>query len=117
MLNNIEPTLSTFLESLHKKGYKAGFETAAADSIKCIETGKKYVPADMQIVKLHRFEGESDPGDNSIAYAVKCNDGEKGIIIAAYGMYGSAEVNNFMKKVKITDRQNIAGPVLQPIFQ
>ncbi|MBI1226698.1 MAG: phosphoribosylpyrophosphate synthetase [Bacteroidetes bacterium] len=111
MLVNNEPTLSMVTESFRKKGYKAGFVMEAKDAIKCIETAKEYAATDLIVEKLHRFEGESDPADNAIVYAVKCNDGQKGVIIAAYGMYGSAQINNFMKKVKMTDRENIAGPV------
>ena len=113
MRKNIEPTLSIVTEVLRKKGFKAGFMMEAKETIKCIETEKEYLPSDLQIIKMHRFEGESDPGDNSIVYAVECSDGQKGIIIAAYGMYGSAQINNFMKNVGFTKRGNVATPVQQ----
>lgn len=103
------------MESLRKQGYKAGFVTKGKDIIQCIETKKEYAPTDLKIVKLQRFEGESDPGDSSIVYAVECSDGQKGTIIAAYGTYGSTGISQFMKKVKTSDRSNIAGPTQQPI--
>lgn len=111
--NNNLQTLSMVTESLRKKGFKASFVAETSDMIKCVETEKNYAPSDMKVVKLHRFEGESDPGDNSIVYAVKCNDGKKGVIIAAYGMYGSAQINNFMKEVEMEDSTEIAAPIGQ----
>ncbi len=117
MLDNTEPTLMAFLETLRKDGYEAGFKIGDNNKVECVENKKEYSPHDLQIVKLHRFEGESDPSDSSIVYAVKGKDGLKGVIISAYGMYGSASINNFMKEVESAKKENIVGPVKEPVHQ
>jgi len=50
-------------------------------------------------IALYRFEGELNPSDNAILYAIKTNDGEKGTIVDAYGMYNDLLITNFMKLV------------------
>ena len=46
-----------------------------------------------------RFEGDSDPADNSILYVVETNDGTKGTLIDAYGPYADPKVSKFMQQV------------------
>ena len=42
---------------------------------------------DADIVELYRFEGESDPGDESVVIALRCHVcGAEGSLVAAYGM-------------------------------
>jgi len=60
----------------------------------------KYSADQLEIVKEYRFEGESNPGDMSILYAVKANDGTQGTVIDAYGTYADNELGEFMKGVK-----------------
>jgi hypothetical protein len=46
-------------------------------------TQKTFQPADFEILHFYRFEGESNPADNAILYAIKTIDGEKGTIVDA----------------------------------
>ena len=62
-------------------------------------TQKTFEPAEVEILHFYRFEGESNPSDNAILYAIETNDGEKGTIVDAYGMYNDVLVTNFMKLV------------------
>lgn len=64
-------------------------------------TQKTFEPAEVEILHFYRFEGESNPSDNAILYAIETNDGEKGTIVDAYGMYNDVLVTNFMKLVDI----------------
>jgi hypothetical protein len=103
-------TVSIATEELRKNGYDASFELEE-DLLKSTTSGKTYSPKDIKIIQFHRFEGDSDSGDEAIVYAIQCIGGEKGTIVSAYGMYGSAALNNFMKKVKIKDKTTVAGPI------
>ena len=51
-------------------------------------------------MNFFRFEGESDPDDNAILYVIETNDGTKGTLIDAYGVYNDAKVTQFMKEVE-----------------
>jgi hypothetical protein len=65
-----------------------------------LETQKIYQPDQVRVVHFYRYEGESDPDDNAILYAIETNEGEKGTIVDAYGMYSDPLVSNFMKQVE-----------------
>lgn len=64
------------------------------------ENNKHYNPRDVEIVNFYRFEGASDPADNTILYVISTNDGTKGTISDAYGAYGDELVTSFMQKVE-----------------
>ncbi|TGE26684.1 hypothetical protein [Hymenobacter metallicola] len=61
---------------------------------------KSYAPEEVTIVDFYRFEGESDPDDMSILYALECNDGVRGTISSAYGTYADSDSLEFFKKVE-----------------
>ncbi len=47
-------------------------------------TQKTYQPDQVKVVNFYRYEGESDPDDNAILYAIETTEGEKGTIVDAY---------------------------------
>lgn len=57
-------------------------------------------PSDWVIDKIYRFEGESNPSDNSILYAISHKNGtDKKMLINAYGMDSKDEVGNFVEQI------------------
>jgi len=64
------------------------------------DSNKSYAPDEVTIVDFYRFEGESNPDDMSILYAIEANDGVRGTISSAYGTYGDADANEFMLQVE-----------------
>lgn len=54
-----------------------------------------YAPEEVSIADFYRFEGESNPDDMSILYAVECHDGTRGTISVAYGVYAESEMDTF----------------------
>ncbi len=64
------------------------------------ERSKGYAPDEVTIVDFYRFEGESNPDDMSILYAIQTTDGVKGTISSAFGVYADADVDEFLKKVE-----------------
>jgi len=92
-------TLAYATESLLKRGYRVNF--------KVNEMGKltdskdlEFEPSEVILMEIYRFEGMSNPADNSILYAVKTRTGEKGIVIDSYGADGSKITSDFMNKVE-----------------
>ena len=63
------------------------------------ESKKSYGAEEVTIVDFYRFEGESDPDDMSILYAIECADGVRGTISNSFGTYADAETDDFLKKV------------------
>ena len=92
-------TLSSCLNRLVRQGYEEDFKVNKSGL--CGVHGKKsYQPEEVHIVDFFRFEGASDPADNSILYAIETNDGTKGTLTDAYGAYGDANVDKFIKQVE-----------------
>ncbi len=89
---------------LPKRGYSSTFRCEDGKMV-CIQTENKYASKDMKIEELHRFEGYSNPADNSIIYAVACNDGEKGIIVSSYGADADSGLGEFMKTVDVVPNE------------
>lgn len=79
-------TLIEALEDLKQRGYSEEFELEPA-CIFCKAKNLRFKPEEFEIAEVYRFEGMSDPDDNSVLYAVRGKDGTKGIIVDAYGPY------------------------------
>jgi len=98
-------TLSQVMKRLPELGY--GEELKIKREKGAILTGdeeKIYQPEDLKVVKVYRFEGESDPADMAVIYALQTNDDKKGYLLDAYGTYSGEDalyVNEFIKKIKI----------------
>lgn len=103
--------MSTLLEVLNKckeRNMDVDFEFTA-QGMRAGKEGKKfYQPADLKIVKTYRFEGISNPDDNSILYIIEANDGTKGTLIDSYGVYSSHDdqqgFDNFIRQIEVEDR-------------
>mgnify|MGYP003651233956 FL=1 len=55
----------------------------------------------LEVIKYYRFEGMSDPDDNTILYVIETTTGEKGLLVDAYGMYAGNVPRDLVKKLKI----------------
>jgi hypothetical protein len=71
---------------------KQGLYSTAKDRV--------FKPEEVKVINFYRFEGESDPADNSIMYVIETSDGLKGTLVDAYGPYADEGVNKFMKEVE-----------------
>lgn len=101
--------LSVVLERLQEKGY--GRELIITEAGAQI-TGEQriYKPAELTIIKVYRFEGESDPADMSVVYAVRTADGEKGYLMNAYGTYSDQDneyYDAFIVGVAIDEQEDV----------
>ncbi len=69
----------------------------------CAQTDKYYQPEDLKIIKTYRFEGESDPADNSVIYVIRvCNTDTIGYSFSAYGVYADdGNIDDLIRKIPI----------------
>ncbi|SJZ97560.1 hypothetical protein [Sediminibacterium ginsengisoli] len=101
------PYLKTLVECVNKMvtdGYTEDF-TVADGKLKSLKTEKLYSPAEVSVVNFFRFEGQSDPQDNSILYAIETSDGAKGTLIDAYGPYADENISKFMTEVEKMEKK------------
>lgn len=89
--------LSEKIKDLEKKGFNK--ELRFVEGVLKDEAGNTYKPSDLKIVEEHRFEGESDPGDMTILYAVESGNGLKATVATPYGTYED-ELAEFMMDVE-----------------
>ncbi len=66
---------------------------------------KLYAPEEVDIVNFYRFEGMSDPGDNSILYEIQTSDGAKGTLVTPYGPDCPAYVAEFVARIEQIEKQ------------
>ena len=92
-------TLSACSNMLEKAGFNTPFLTLN-EGIKSISSDRVYTPHQVKIVNFYRFEGNSDPEDNAILYAIEAVSGEKGMLIDAYGSEGDIKISNFIVQVE-----------------
>ncbi len=95
-------TLSQVTENLRSKGFNEDFEMTDK-GFTAKKTGIVLPPDKVKIRKVYRFEGESNPGDMSVLYAMETDEGVKGILIDAYGTYAGNEPDalaDFLREVK-----------------
>jgi len=92
-------SLATCLNRMVNEGYTEDFKVTES-GLESLHKHSNYTPDQIQVVNFFRFEGESDPDDNAILYVIETNDGTKGTLIDAYGVYNSPQVSKFMKDVE-----------------
>ncbi len=86
------------IDQLEAQGYCRSFKLDNG-LLRCSETDKAYRPKDMKICGTYRFEGASDPDDSRVVYALETSDGNKGMVVDAYGIYASPELAQFLDGV------------------
>lgn len=96
---NFYDTLTEALEALKAKGYTNDFDLLP-DQIECKKLGKCYNPNNFTVKEFHRFEGMSNPDDMSVVYAIEAADGEKGVMVDAYGTYADPPTQEMIQKLK-----------------
>jgi hypothetical protein len=95
--------LSEILGKLRDQGYTEDF-VMEDKGIKNKTSGETYKPEDLTIMKVYRFEGDTDPADMSVVYAIESKGGDKGIFLDAFGTYADYDgqkAAEYFKKVNI----------------
>lgn len=99
-MENSEPTLSETLKKLRAEGYTEDFNLKS-DCIDCRMGQIKIYPKDFHIDKFFRFEGQSDPSDSAILYAISSEQFQlKGVLVNAYSIYSESITNDLLDKLK-----------------
>ena len=91
-------TVSLAVNGLKQRGYSIDFNLQE-DCIYCNSTGK-LAPEEFIISEVHRFEGQSDPADEAVVYAIESKHGEKGVLVNGFGISAEALSDDMIKKLK-----------------
>lgn len=93
-------TLSEGINSLRKEGYTEDFNLKQ-DCIECGNGKFRIFQDEFRIDKVYRYEGDSNPDDESVLYAISSDKHNiKGILVNAYGIYSEDITDEMLSKLK-----------------
>ncbi len=96
-------TLTEALEGLRQEGYTQDYNLKP-DCLHCQPDNIELRPADFDIVNVYRFEGMTNPSDESVLYAIETRNGHKGVLVDAYGPYSEAITPAMAEKLRYTPK-------------
>jgi hypothetical protein len=91
--------LASCINKMKEDGYTEDFQVSKK-GLTTFNESTHYSPRDVKIVNFYRFEGASDPGDNTILYVIETSDGTKGTLVDGYGAYASPEASKFIVDIE-----------------
>lgn len=96
-------TLSEAVNDLLKRGYTTDFLVSSEkDCLLCRDGSQELSPEDFEIDEVYRFEGMTDPADESIVFAISSESkGIKGMVINSFGAdfgYRSSRLVEHLRK-------------------
>lgn len=91
-------TVTEAVNGLKQRGYTTDFNL---DENCIICHADKFNPSEFEIVEFHRFEGNSDPSDQAVVYAIESKNGMKGVLVNGYGVSSDPMSDEMMRKLKV----------------
>ena len=93
-------TVTEAINGLKARGYNIDFNIAF-DKLVCSDNNNISLhPDEFEITEVHRFEGDSNPDDEDVVYAIESKDGKyKGIITSAFGLYADPVSDKIIQKL------------------
>lgn len=99
-MKNSYSSLSIAIADLQNKGFTEDFNLIA-EGIESRSLKKEWKAGELEVVKFYRFEGMSDPGDNTILYLIETLEGRKGLLVDVYGAERGDISSKMIKKLSI----------------
>jgi hypothetical protein len=98
-----EHTLSEVMTKLRLEGYTEDL-SMKPQFLECGDGAILLFPPDFHVDKVFRFEGLTNPDDESILYAISsAKYNIKGVLVEAYGVYTDSVSNDMMLKLRAHD--------------
>ncbi len=99
-MNRDFDSLLDALEGLRRRGYTEDF-SLRPHCLACPARQIEINPETFSVDEYYRFEGMSNPDDNSVIYAISADSGLKGILIDAYGPYAEQLSPTMAEKLRV----------------
>lgn len=91
-------TVSEAINKLREQGFVTDFNL---DENCIVCNTEKFEFEDLEIVDIYRYEGDSDPSDEAIVYAVESKSGLKGVLVNGYGVSADPKTARIISKIPI----------------
>ncbi|MGO3236685.1 MAG: phosphoribosylpyrophosphate synthetase [Psychroflexus halocasei] len=98
-------TLSQRMNKLKSEGYTMDFKLTETH-LKTTDDKNSFTGEDFIVDNVYRFEGMSNPSDNSILYAITTTDGVKGTLVDGYGVSGGQVSKKIREKLNLSSNRN-----------
>ncbi len=99
-------TLSETINALYSLGYNHDFNISD-ECVVCHQANITLSPNDFQIDKVYRFEGASNPDDQSILFAISSPKfAIKGVLVNGYGISADDATTKLIEKLEINYAQS-----------
>lgn len=93
-------TVTEAVSGLKQRGYNIDFNLEA-DGVCCTDTPLSLKPAEFEITEFYRFEGESDPADEAVVYAIESHGGHKGLLVTGFGISAEGMGEEMVEKLTV----------------
>lgn len=93
-------SLSVAINALREEGYTCDFNLKEK-GLKNDHRDTFHEPRDLKVVAYYRFEGKTNPGDSSVLYVIEAANGEKGLLVDAYGAYSGQISQEMLDKLNM----------------
>jgi hypothetical protein len=93
-------TLSQAVDGLKKRGFTTDFNLEQ-DHLSCKDSLVSLSPAEFEITEVYRFEGNSDPADEAVVYAIESRHGQKGILVDGFGVSADEVSEDMIEKLRV----------------
>jgi|SRR5258708_1327382 hypothetical protein len=93
-------TVASTIEDLRRRGFTDHFMVSGRKLL-ALEAGKPFLPRDVVIREYYRFEGDSDPDDMAVVYAIEGREGTRGVLTDAFGVYADPAVGAMLDILRI----------------
>jgi hypothetical protein len=100
IMENSYSSLSVAIQALQAEGFTEDFNLCHAG----VENKSRktiHPPSELDVIRYYRFEGMSNPDDNTVLYVITTASGEKGLLVDAYGAYAGNIPNELLEKLII----------------
>src|SRR5690349_21072870 len=87
------------LDDLRQRGYDADFATQTI-CLYCGDLDLRLNPEEFNVDEVYRFEGDSNPDDSAVLYAISSTNGVKGTLVDGYGAYSGNLSFEMAKKLQ-----------------
>lgn len=95
----MEKTLIEITDTLRLEGYTEDLNLLHG-CLECLGDKLQLSPQEFQVDKFFRLEGETDPGEEVIIYAISSpGKGIKGILVNSYGIYADPIASEMLEKL------------------
>ncbi|HEX5654651.1 MAG TPA: hypothetical protein VFX58_16350 [Chitinophagaceae bacterium] len=91
-------TVTEAVNGLKARGFDMDFNLKE-NCLVCLE--HRFSADEFEIVEVYRFEGNTDPADEAVVYAVQSVNGLKGVLVNGYGISADEMSTDMAQKLHI----------------